>query len=274
MWIPRSSKRLRRSAGTVSRRTSVKTWTTCFPAIVCTHLLSISPKADLTTAQQVEYVVAQLPVAPKVYLFLVNVCALLERKFSLQCRRTLRRRSPHHSIEGPCFSPRFLWVCLLCKAFKRDKFPKTRAAAKNPGRQLHFITCSISLLPVVLADKAAKGAKWWSIGPAFVEFRVSTQTSKTWKFPTHQRIAKAVFFSFDAPSSRALKHKRAPLHYFRRRCHHLKVALPWHSRRLCGFQRETNKIITVAKWRDQKVMFVKNGILYMVRNASFLGWLH
>ena len=46
---------------------------------------------------------------------------------------------------------------------------------------------------------------------------------------THQRIAKAIFFSFDAPSSRTLKLKKAPLHYFRRPCHHLKVALPWFS---------------------------------------------
>ena len=46
---------------------------------------------------------------------------------------------------------------------------------------------------------------------------------------THQRIAKAIFFSFDAPSSRTLKLKKAPLHYFRRPCHYLKVALPWFS---------------------------------------------
>ena len=44
----------------------------------------------------------------------------------------------------------------------------------------------------------------------------------------HQRIAKAIFFSFDALSSRTMmKLKKAPLHYFRRPCHHLKVALPW-----------------------------------------------
>ena len=46
---------------------------------------------------------------------------------------------------------------------------------------------------------------------------------------THQRIAKAIFFSFDAPSSRTLKLKKASLHYFRRPCHQMKVAVPWFS---------------------------------------------
>ena len=59
-----------------------------------------------------------------------NVCALLERTFSLQCHHTPRRRSTH-SIEGPCLFPRFLQVSLLCKALTRDKFPKTRAAENN-----------------------------------------------------------------------------------------------------------------------------------------------
>ena len=70
----------------------------------------------------------------KTFLFLVNVCALLERTFSLQCRRTLRRRSTH-STEGMCLFPRPLRVSdplILCKAFNRDNFPKTRAAKKNP----------------------------------------------------------------------------------------------------------------------------------------------
>ena len=44
---------------------------------------------------------------------------------------------------------------------------------------------------------------------------------------THQRIAKAILLSFDAPSSRTLKLNKASLHYFRRPCHHLRVALPW-----------------------------------------------
>ena len=69
--------------------------------------------------------------ASKVLLFLVNVCALLERTFSLQCRRTLRRRSTH-STEGMCLFPCPLRASLLCKASNRDNFPETRAAKKNP----------------------------------------------------------------------------------------------------------------------------------------------
>ena len=54
---------------------------------------------------------------------------------------------------------------------------------------------------------------------------------------THQRTAKAIFFSFDAPSSRTLKLKKASLHYFRRPPHHLKLKwLSLDSRRLLGFQ--------------------------------------
>ena len=122
-----------------------------------------------------------------------------------------------------CLFPRPLRVSLLCKAFNRDNFPKTRAAKKNPCWQLHFMASSTSILSLVFADEAANGAKseWSSIGPAFVELGALTRTSKAWKIPTHQRIAKAIFFSFDAPSSRTLKLKKAPLHYFRRPCHHL-----------------------------------------------------
>ena len=129
--------------------------------------------------------------------------------------------------------PRPLRVSLLCKAFNRDNFPKTRAAKKkkNPCWQLHFMASSTSILSLVFADEAANGARseWSSIGPAFVELRALTRTSTVWKIPTHQRIAKALFFSFDAPFSRTLKLKKASLHYFRRPCHHLKVALPWFS---------------------------------------------
>ena len=64
---------------------------------------------------------------------------------------------------------------------------------------------------------------------------------------THQQIVKAIFFSFDAPSSRTLKLKKAPLHYFHRPCHHLKVALPWLSSALrfsivvsCNLQAEAS----------------------------------
>ena len=42
---------------------------------------------------------------------------------------------------------------------------------------------------------------------------------------THQ--PKAISFSCDAPASGTLTLKRAPVHYFRRPCHHLTVALPW-----------------------------------------------
>ena len=64
---------------------------------------------------------------------------------------------------------------------------------------------------------------------------------------THQRITKAIFFTFDAPSSRILKLKKAALHYFRRPCHHLKVALTWFSSALrfsivvsCNLQAEAS----------------------------------
>ena len=97
-------------------------------------LIHHSSKANLITAQQVDYVVVQLPVPSKVFVFLENVCAPLERTFSLQCRRTLRGRSTH-STEGMCLFPRPLRVSLLCncKAFNRDNFPKTGAAKKNPS---------------------------------------------------------------------------------------------------------------------------------------------
>ena len=95
-----------------------------FPgSIVCTHLWSMLRKLPFTifvvdattwTVQQVDYVVVQLPVPWKVFLFLVNVCALLERTFSLQCRRTLRRRRSTHLTEGMCLFPRPLRVSLLC----------------------------------------------------------------------------------------------------------------------------------------------------------------
>ena len=122
----------------------------------------------------------------KIFLFLVNVGALLERTFSLQYCRTLRHRSTH-STEGMCLFPHPLRVSLLCKAFNRDNFPKTRAAKKNPCWQLHFMASSTSILSIVFADEAANGAKseWSLIGPAFVQLRALTRTSKARKIPTH-----------------------------------------------------------------------------------------
>ena len=179
---------------------------------------------------------------------------------------TLRRRSTY-STEGMCHFPRPLWVSLLCKAFNRDNFPKTRAAKKNPC-WLHFMASSTSILSLVFADEAANGAKseWSSIGPAFVELRALTRTLRAWKIPTHTSGSRRPSFSvFDAPSSpRTWKLKTASLHYFRRPCHHLKVAVPWFSSALrfsivvsCNLQAEAS--VTgrgrAATWSISKEVF-------------------
>ena len=111
-----------------------------FPgSIVCTHLWFISSKANLITAQQVDYVVVQLPVPSKGFLFLENICALLERTYSLQCRR--------HCVAEVLIR---LKACVFSRLlseflFNRDNFPKTRAAKKNPCWQLHFVASSTSI---------------------------------------------------------------------------------------------------------------------------------
>ena len=213
-----------------------------FPgSIVCTHLWSISSKANLITAQQVDYVVVQLPVPSKVFLFLVNVCALSERTFSFACRRTLRRRSTP-STEGMCLFPHPLRVSLLCKAFNRDNFPKTRAAKKNPCWQLHFMASSTSILSLVFADEAANGAKseWSSIGPAFVELRALTRTSTAWKIPTHTSGLRRPYFSVLMLRPQELwSLKKLPCTIF------VVHATTWKwrsldSRRLLGFQSSTH----------------------------------
>ena len=71
-------------------------------------------------------------------------------------------------------------------------------------------------------------------------------------------------FQFWCSVPRTLKLKKAPLHYFRRPCHHLKVALPWFSSALrfsivmsCNLQAEAN--VTgrgrAAAWSISKEVF-------------------
>ena len=48
-------------------------------------------------------------------------------------------------------------------------FPEVNLPEKSPGRQLHFMVSSTSSLRAVFTDEVVKGAKCWSIGPAFVE---------------------------------------------------------------------------------------------------------
>ena len=111
------------------------------------------------------------------------------------------------------------------------QFSQTRAAKKNPCWQLHFMASSTSILSLVFGDEAANGAKseWSSIGPAFVELRRWRERWRLEKFQHTPADREGHLFSFDALSSRTLKLKKAPLHYFHRPCHHLKVALPWFS---------------------------------------------
>ena len=98
-----------------------------------------------------------------------------------------------------CLIPRPLRsrVSLLCKAFNRDNFPKTRAAKRNPCWLLHFMASSTSILSLVFAGEATTGAKseWSSIGPAFAELRALTRTSKGWKIPTHTGGSRRPSFS-------------------------------------------------------------------------------
>ena len=108
--------------------------------------------------------------------------------------------SPHTASQKYSFDGRHVSfpcpfrVSLLCKAFNRDK---TRAAKKNPCGQLHFMARSTSILFLLFADEAANGAKsqWSSIGPAFVELRALTRTSKAWKVPTHTSGSRRPSFS-------------------------------------------------------------------------------
>ena len=129
----------------------------------------------------------------------------------MQCRRTLRRKNTH-STEGMGLFPRPLRVSLLCKAFNRDNFPKTRSAKKNPCSQLHFMANSTSILSLVFADEAANGACKVRVvvdRPRLCRHdrasSVDANVNGLKNSYTQQRIAKATFFSFDAPSSRTLK---------------------------------------------------------------------
>ena len=73
-------------------------------------------------------------------------------------------------------------------------------------------------------------SEWSSIGPAFVELRALTRTSTAWKIPTHNSRSRRPSFSVLMLRPQELwSLKKASLHYFRRPCHHLKVALPWFS---------------------------------------------
>ena len=147
----------------------------------------------------------QLPVAPKVFPFLVNVCALLERTLSSQWRPTPRRRSTH-LIEGPCLFPRFLQVSLLCKALKRDKFPKTQAAENNLVDNFIFwrtgpsyTDSPLSLLTIAKHWPVQSGGRSAPPLLSFERWRKRRRSSNI-----HQLIEMAVLSSFDAPVSRTL----------------------------------------------------------------------
>ena len=88
----------------------------------------------------------------------------------------------HSSIEGTCLFPRPLRVCLLCKALKRDNFPKTRAADKNPGRQLHFMASSTSILSLVFSDEAATAQSGGRSAPPLSSFERWRERRRLEKF--------------------------------------------------------------------------------------------
>ena len=241
-----------------------------FPgSIVCTHLWSISSKANHITAQQVDYVVVQLPVPSKVFLFLVNVCAL----WGFPCNV-----AAHCVAEVLIRMKACVFSRILSESLSSAR-PSTVTISPNTGSkeepllttplygELHLHTfpriCWRSserrkVRVVVDRPRLCRGSS--------VDANVDgLKTSNT-----HQRIAKAIFFSYDAPSSRTLKLKKASPHYFRRPCHHLKVALPWFSSALrfsivvsCNLQAEasvTGRERAAAAWSISKEVFFFFGI--------------
>ena len=184
----------------------VKSLTSSFPAlIVCTHFWSISQKANLITAEQVDYVVVQLPVAPKTPVLGKRLCPFGEDVFLAMSPHTASQKQLNIKFDWrPLSFPGSSQSLSPLQGLQRDKFPKTRAAENNPDWEFHFMASSTSILSLVFANEAANGANW-SIGPAFVELRALTQTSKDWKFQRTPADRKGHLFQFWCSFSITLK---------------------------------------------------------------------
>ena len=129
-----------------------------------------------------------------------------------------------------CLFPRPLRVSLLCKAFNRDNFPKTRAPKKNP-RWLHLWRAPPPYFPSYLLTKprTAQSQSGRRSAPPLSSFERWRERRRLKKFQHTPADREGHLFQYSCSVLRTLKLKKAPLHYFRRPCHHLKVALPWFS---------------------------------------------
>ena len=208
-----------------------------FPgSIVCTHLWSISSKANHITAQQVDYVVVQLPVPSKVFLFLVNVCAL----WGFPCNV-----AAHCVAEVLIRMKACVFSRMLSESLSSAR-PSTVTISPNTGSkeepllttplygELHLHT-----FPRICwrsSERRKVRSEWSSIGPAFVELRALTRTSTAWKIPTHTSGSRRPSFSVMMLRPQKLwSLKKLPLTIFVVHA----TTRKWlflDSRRLCGFQ--------------------------------------
>ena len=176
----------------------------------------------MITAQQVNYVVVQLPVPSKVFLFLVNVW---------------RGRFPCN-VAAHCVAEAFIWLkaCVFSRVLSESLSsarPSTATISPKHGQQRRTLVDSTlwrappPYFPSYLLTKQRMAQSGRRSAPPLSSFERWCERRRLKKFQHTPADRKGHLFHFWCSVPRTLKFKKAPLHCFRRPCHHLKVALPW-----------------------------------------------
>ena len=131
-----------------------------------------------------------------------------------------------------CLFPRPLRVSLLCKAFNRDII----ISPKHGQQRRTLVDSTLWRAPppyfskyLLTKQRTAQSHSGRRSAPPLSSFERWRKRRRLKKFQHTPADREGHLFQFSCSVPKTLKVKKAPLHYFRRPCHHLKVALPWFS---------------------------------------------